>query len=151
MKREILTELNNIGSDMRDYYQDVTASWKTKTTFNVYLKVTPELISVYVDPKSDIFRYVDEGTGQRAGGSAYIIRPKRPGYPLRFRGGYNARTQPVARYDVGDGTSSGNYVSTYEVLHPGITPREFTKTAQENIKRRFKRDIENALRRGARR
>lgn len=156
VKRELAQTAFGLGQELQQYKTDVVRTWKNKPRFVTVIDITDNRITVLVDTKGDakdIWRYVDEGTGKAAGNRSddYPIRPKAPGYPLRFQRGYNARTQPVAAYDVGDGSRSGDWVATYEVRHPGITPREFTKQARRNLQRTFRREIENAIRRGIRR
>lgn len=151
-------ELNNtlieIALGLIAYYKDVTSRWKHKPEFAIETKISPVLIRVDVSAvgkNADIFGYVDKGTGKAGGfrGDRYPITPKGD-YPLRFQGNYNPYTQPVAQYDVGDGSRSGDWVSTYLVMHPGIKPRKFTEQAEANILKTFRRDVENAIRRGIR-
>lgn len=101
-----------------------------------------------------VWRYVDEGTGKWGKNhSPYPIRPKRTNKSglLKFQTGYSPMTAPVAKYNVGSGGRSGNWISSKGVIHPGIRPREFTKTINEELNPSRRARIENAIRRAIRR
>lgn len=147
-RRELSDELTELGNDQKQYFEEVTSDWKRKPTFKVLTIITPTELGYAViatGENSDIWRYVDEGT------QPHIIRPKSPDKPLAFRGNYSARTAPVAKAHVGSGTSSGAWVKTFVVFHPGNDARLFAETyiADNTMERR--RRIENALRRAIRR
>lgn len=128
---ELQTELMRIGSQAQAHYNRVVGTWENKPTFTVQVVEQRNVIQLYVRAQGEsarIWYFVDEGTGQYVeGGSPYTIRavfaPK-----LAFRGGYNAKTAPIARYNVGDGSSSGSFVQVDEVIHPGIRGRKFADT-----------------------
>lgn len=76
-----------------------------------------------------IYRFVDEGT------RPHIIRPKKPGGVLVFRGGYVAKTIPgyiVSRA----GGATGDTVFARVVYHPGTKPRKFTQTIMQRWQQR---------------
>lgn len=152
LRDELRLQLLDVGGDVKEYLEDVTADWKNKPTFALSVTVQDNRLAVTVYPQLDdagkIFNYVDRGTGKYgAKGQPYKIRPKAPGYPLRFQGGYSAKTAPSAQYGVGTGKASGDWVATYEVTHPGIEAREFRMQALKNISPEFSRRVNNALRR----
>lgn len=154
VKNGIEEELTAIGVEWRDYFNDVVSSWKNKPRFIIHYATNDREITleVYaVGNAADVWGWINRGTGKwGAKGQPYPIRPKQPGYPLKFRGGYNPRTKPVAMYDVGNGKASGEWRSPMEVMHPGIEPRKFDEAAQENIKPYFRRRINNSIRREVR-
>lgn len=147
MYTELQAEAEAIGLEGVAQFDKVVRGWDTKVRFTYERKVTAQYISVEIKPygkNAIIFTYVDQGT------KPHIIRSKGD-YPLRFQTGYSALTKPVAQYGVGTGQSSGEWISKYEVNHPGTKARQFTETYMRDIKAELARRIENALRRGARR
>lgn len=147
IKDQLRVELRAFGFDQMHWYEIVTAEWKRKPSFTVLVFVSKSEMGYTVQAigrNAEIWRYVDEGT------EPHTIRPK-GNYPLRFRGGYSARTAPVARFNVGSGESSGAWVSTYGVQHPGSEAREFSKTYITTNKLEFQRRMNNAVRRAIRR
>jgi hypothetical protein len=104
-----------------------------------------------------IWNWLDKGTGLWGPRKAkYPIRPRRPGYPLRFRTGYVARTKPnsfQARLS-GGGQATGPEARAMHVMHPGIKSRNWTpmlvdKTVEwffERLPYELEREIKRALR-----
>lgn len=152
--REVQDAVLQNAEELRGYFQQVTASWKSenKPRFTIRVKRGQDFVQwqVVATSNGDIWEWINRGTGlhgpKRA---AYRIRPK-GNYPLRFRSGYSPKTMPIARYDVGSGKATGDYVTTYEVTHPGIKPREFDSEATKNIQPKLTRDVNNAIRRAIR-
>lgn len=140
--------------DLRTYYSDIVSQWKGKPRFTIKRRKTDESIQVAVVAVGDGAQnwiYINYGTGKWGKRKQpYKIRPVRAP-ALAFRTGYNARTQPTARYDVGDGKATGDYRTAQEVTHPGIEPRRFIQEARANIRRTLPREINQVIRRSARR
>lgn len=160
VQRELRQVVQNTAQEAKDYLTGVTASWEHKVKFRRVMVVSATLIKASVQAvgkNREIFGYVDKGTGKYgARGAAYKIKPKNGGV-LRFRGSYDARSQPAAgkggapRANVGTGKAIGGWVSTKEVTHPGIRPRNFAQSFEEKLQPNFRRRVSNALRRAARR
>lgn len=97
-------------------------------------------LEVTIDDK--IYAWVSEGT------RPHVIRPKGPGYPLRFQSGYKAKTTPGSLTPSGGG-KFGPEVRAFEVHHPGIKPRKFVQVAadkvEQDIPRILQREIEREL------
>ena len=147
IKDQLRVELRAFGFDQAHWFEIVTAEWKRKPSFNVVTFVSKSEMGYKVQAigkNAEIWGYVDEGT------KPHIIQPK-GNYPLKFRGGYSARTAPVARFNVGNGEASGQWVSTYFVQHPGSEAREFSKTYITTNKLEFQHRMNNAIRRAIRR
>lgn len=145
VKIELKVELREIGEFWIRHFKQVTQDWENKPQFEYTLNTKSDLWLLTVFTDQQIFEWVDKGTD-----GPYIIRPRRATY-LKFRGGYNAKTQPVAQFGVGSGGANGPWVSTQIVIHPGIKPREFMKVAERDLKERFDRRIQQAIDRGIRR
>jgi hypothetical protein len=126
------TGLQNASDDIMSTSRDVVARWKNKPDFADEFTVTKTRMECLIKPKGarkviNIFKYVDKGT------KPHLIFPKTPGGSLFFRGGYSARTQPVAKYNVGSGQSFGAWVQSKGVAHPGNAPRKFLEEFMDKL------------------
>lgn len=121
------TALEKGAEDTRLKLETVVVTWKSgnKPLFVLIpAKTTATGIRVEImaqgdEKQLDVFKWVDKGT------EAHIILPKKPGGMLAFKGGYSAKTAPIARYGVGTGKASGAKVYSRGVFHPGTEAREF--------------------------
>lgn len=99
-------------------------------------------VELRVTINDQIYTWVSEGT------RPHIIRPKGPGYPLRFQVGYKAKTIPGSLTPSGGG-KFGAEVRAFEVHHPGTKPRKFVQVAadkvEQDIPRILQREIEREL------
>ena len=128
-------------------HERVTVNWKTDIEFKARKRINQKGISIFVFPAGEnkmIWVYVTGGT------KPHLIRPKGPGYPLKFQTGYKPKTAAVGKFG-GPGVSTGPTVRAFKVKHPGIKARKFEETIAADYKKVFSRDIENAMRRGLRR
>lgn len=124
--------LMNASDDLQSTQRDVVRRWKNRPDFGEETFFSPDVIEFTIKPKGSkkvlaIYKYVDKGT------KPHIIKPKIPGTYLKFRGGYSAMTQPIAKYNVGSGMSFGSWVSKSQVNHPGNAAREFMKDSMEKL------------------
>lgn len=159
LQRELLAELNATGKDIQKEFKNVVRKWKHKPKFVINTEIGRRLLAVTVAPEkfgkaNAIWRYVDQGTGKWGPKhSAYPILPKRPNKSglLKFQTGYSPMTAPVAKYNVGTGGHFGGWVSSKGVMHPGIEPRLFTKTINDELSPPLKQRVESAIQRAIRR
>lgn len=143
VKQGAINGLRDIGADWRRYYLLVVAQWKGKPRFDLRIATLQDRIQLYVMPAGEFAQrwiWVDQGT------EAHIIRPKLPGGKLKFQAGYSAKTKAVAQYNVGSGKSSGQWVSTQIVHHPGTEAREFGKAAARRVMPTIKPVLIKAIR-----
>lgn len=141
-------ELQDITRNARKYHQRIVGQWSNKPDFRMILIRSAKEMSgkVVIPDGGRIWRYVDEGTGgKRPGGHPYFIFPKPPNTRLSFRAGYSSRTRAIGKFNVGSGKALGAFVSKPFVLHPGITPRKFTKEYADSLRKTFRKRILNAL------
>lgn len=160
VRSELRTEVSNTSQEMKDYLSDVTSSWEHKPQFRRVMVVSATVIRASVQAvgrNRKIFGYVDKGTGKYGPkGASYQIKPKTAPV-LKFRAGYDARSRPPAgpgsapRANVGTGKAIGGWVSAKTVTHPGIRPRKFAESFEKQLQPDFRRRVNNALRRAARR
>lgn len=147
MTREVERTIDrDVKPELLTYFTRITDLWDHKVTFQARKRITPKGITLYVFPtgsNKDLWIWTSGGT------KPHDIVPKGPGYPLRFRTGYKPRTGRGYRYR-GPGKSVGPWVSTYQVKHPGTKAREFEKHIKRFYTPKFRRHMENALRRGVR-
>lgn len=137
---------NTVKPELLTYFTRITDLWDHKVDFQARKRITSQGITLYVfptGPNKDLWIWTSGGT------KPHDIAPKGPGYPLRFRTGYKPRTGRGYRYR-GPGKSVGPWVSTYKVKHPGTKAREFEKHIKRFYTPKYRRHMENALRRGAR-
>ena len=100
-------------------YRRTTSTWHHQPEFTAIREATPTSLSVLVGTDSEVYGYVDKGT------RAHEIVPRRPGYLLRFRSRYQAKTSPGV-LGSGAGGASGDWVRAMRVWHPGTKARGFT-------------------------
>ena len=142
------TTLNDIGREWDIRRQQQTSDWTTKPRFTHSVVSEDGLMELRLETNDNRWGWIDKGTGTFGAGSGrpYTIAPK-GNYPLRFRGGYSARTAPIAQSGVGSGQATGDFVTAYSVQHPGIRNRDFTKDYAERNRSAHIAQIENAIRR----
>lgn len=148
MVREVERTIDTVVKpELLDYFTRITKLWKHQVDFQARKQITAQGITLYVYPTGPhkmLWVWTSEGT------RPHTIVPKAAGYPLRFRTRYQPRTKPGYKYR-GPGKAVGPWVAAYRVQHPGTKPREFEKHIKRFYQPKFKRHMENALQRGARR
>ena len=107
--------------DIRADLDRSVATWEHNVDFDVSIQRQGKMVTTAIGTDDEIFGYVDQGT------RAHIITPRRPGYPLRFRSGYRAKTAP-GRIWAQTGGAFGNWVRAMYVNHPGTKPRRILET-----------------------
>lgn len=156
LRAEVLKEMTTTGDVAAGWLKLAVQNWRKKPVFVSRHRLSPGLIVVEVVATGDaavIYSYVDRGTGLYGDKRTSYKIPKtpNPAKPLRFRTGYDAKTQPVARINTGSGQATGNWVTKLQVTHPGIKARKFSEAVWNNLTPNFRSRIENAFRRAARR
>lgn len=122
-------------------YRRVVSRWTTKPVFSYRITINKDSIRLTVYPKGagrDLFLWTDKGT------KPHIIRAKNVPL-LRFRADYSAKTQPIAKYNQGDGKSYGDWLSAKQVNHPGTAARKFGEKFKKDILPDFQDAKENAF------
>lgn len=140
---------NTVKPQLLSYFTRITDLWEHKVAFQARKRITPEGITVYVYPtglNKMLWIWVSGGT---EGPYDIPAEPRPIGFPLRYRKGYKPRTGRGYRYR-GPGKATGPWASAHQVSHPGIKAREFEKHINRFYTPKYRRHMENALRRGAR-
>lgn len=133
-------------------HDEVVADWDTEIEFKARKFVTKSGIRINVFASGEnkmIWIYVTQGT------RPHVIKPKRPGYPLRFKwggpGSYKPKTTTAPSFGGPGEVQGGKIVRFPAVNHHGNEPRPFPAQIAREYKPTFSRDMENASRRGVRR
>jgi hypothetical protein len=148
------------------YAEKIVANWEHKPQFKARKSVGRGGIVLYVyptGPNAVYWIWTSRGTKK------HKIRPKTQrrfaaGAPegrggqfrkraklLAFPTGYVPKTTPRGPGYGGPGTATGPTVFAVEVDHPGTKARHFEEAWARWAKTWFRREIENAMRRGAKR
>lgn len=149
MQDEVKSSLERFRKPAVAEFEKVTDNWKRKPKFVAGVFITPsgDEISLFVEPAGENAKYW-EWTSR---GTRPHIITARNAPALYFRRNYTPKTQPgnPPTYG-GSGRSSGAFVRTLQVQHPGTTPRLFEEAIGGRIANDFRREVENAIRRGLR-
>ena len=131
--------------------EDIVSNWENPPKFVASLYIDEDKISLYVEPtgpNAKKWEWTSRGTpahliaaGTRVKGG---VKNK-----LLFKANYTPKTAPGPTWG-GPGKASGPWVSKRVVKHPGTKPRKFEEYIGKQIKADFKREVENAFRRGVR-
>jgi len=123
-----------IGADeFIEALEEITANWEHKPTFTKTFTRNGVKVDVEDNEAGDIFKWVNFGTGEKAGGSRYEIKPKKPGGVLSFTLGYTPKTTRSS-YG-GSGTASGPQAFAKKVVHKGIEPRRLDLQAKKKVQK----------------
>lgn len=150
LRAELHGALEITARELKTDHENAVSDWKHKPRFLIRKVIKKDRLDYWVGAdrrrkkEALIWLWVDEGT------RPHKIRAKNAPM-LRFQTGYSARTAPVALAHVGDGQAHGDWRSKQEVNHPGTDAREFTVTFRRKTEPKFRKRVENALRRAVRR
>jgi len=131
-------------------FEEVVADWKHRPKFGLRKRINRKEIAVFVFPQGEhkkIWEYVSRGTRK------HEIKPK-GNYPLRFMwggvGSYKPKTRAKGKFGGPGIVVGGELTFRMSVNHPGSEGRLFEETIGEDETPEFRRVVENAMRRGAR-
>jgi len=147
-KKELRAELDPLKKALLHDFRKIVKGWKSDVDFNARTFINVGFIAINAFPigeDKEKWVYVDEGT------PPHIITSKNK--TLRFQSEYSPKTlAKPARVATGSGAgeSSGKWISAQSVNHPGSTPRLFTVAISRDYKPFFRRRIEAAFKRVAR-
>lgn len=137
LARDLVFDFEDEIKEVLREFEGTVATWETPVTFKVVRKAKG---SVEVRTESKIYEYVDRGT------KPHKIRPKRPGYPLRFNSaGFRPKTAPRQLGSSAGTPAQPPTVRAMEVNHPGTDARDFSDTIATRSQARLKRRIEKRL------
>jgi len=122
-------------------------NWENRPGFKARKFITAGSIKVTVFPTGGFGKQLWEWTSK--GTKPHKIVAKNAPV-LAFPSLYIPKTIPAGGFG-GPGVYGDEIIFATEVNHPGTRPRRFAWFIAKNYKKTFRRDMENAMRRGARR
>ena len=132
----IVKEQRREARNVQREYEQVTRTWKNQPDF----EITEKDKNIYVETKDKVFGYIDKGT------KPHIIKPKRPGYPLRFNTrGFRSKSVPNKLTARAGSPAKPPESRPMFVKHPGFPPRRFTIMIRIRSQARFKKNMDKAL------
>jgi hypothetical protein len=146
MRLELMNGMRKFGTQVKQEYEKTVTTWNAKPTFGYEISLKGEGPTMVAGVTgggagAEHWRYVNEGT------RPHMIFPKGD-YPLAFQSGYNAKSTP-GLISAKAGGSFGEVVFARGVMHPGSEARNFDKVIQIEMEPRFKRAMEDAMRKAA--
>ena len=133
-----LNEMETIGREWTSYNARVVSNWAGKPGFVYRVVASRRLVyDLEIEPTGDNANkwiWTDRGT------EPHKIRARNVAN-LVFRTGHNPKTRAIARFGVGDGSSSGRLVKKREVDHPGTEARKFTETYASDNEQQIRQRI----------
>lgn len=131
----INAELDKLAEETRQLFTETARTWRRQPKFIV--KSSQFERKVYTLDK--IYSYVSAGT------KPHLIRPKKA-KNLRFRlGGFRAKTRPGVIAPSPGSRATGPFISTKEVMHPGVQARNFDDMIAKEMDRKIPKRIEDAI------
>ena len=149
LRLELLNAIRKVGRATRREFEATTKNWKHKVKFEMMISLKDGPTAL-VETEDKIYGYVDEGTGQAAGrGGKYpifagIYTGKSKKKVLAFPSVSRPKTKPGSLKS-GAGYRGKVDVAVPYVEHPGIKPRGFSKQIKKKMLPRFKREMERAM------
>ena len=142
--REFRVVANETERELRKLFDQTTATWEHGVKWIRRSKVSGRVVEVVVGTNDEIYKYVSVGTRPHL-----IPRTPKTAGALRFRTGYTPKTTPgVLRSRAGG--ARGDYAYAKQVRHPGTDARKFAETIAKEFERPFKKIVDDAMRRAAR-
>jgi len=164
--KEVRSYYNKLGNTMIKRLKKDVADWRLQPKFSKAVSVTRKKWSITIKcdrrtKAGKVYNWVDKGTGGKAGGSPYVIVPKRRGGVLSFDVPHIPKSVASAGgfglpgVVMSPGKVTQKHVYAQKVVHPGITPRNFTLSLKNEMKERgrpggFKSISDAAIKRGLR-
>lgn len=142
--REFRSVADETERELQKMFDQTTETWEHRVAWIRRNKVSGAVMEVIVGTNDEIYKYVSAGTRPHLIPSV----PKTRG-SLRFRTGYTAKTRPGVLRS-GPGGARGDYAYAKQVRHPGTDARRFAENVAKEFERPFKRLIDEAMRRAAR-
>lgn len=147
LRLELLNAVRKVGRAIEKDYKRTTKTWKDKPKFEQVISLSQPGPTVLVGTDSLIYKFVDEGTkAHEIWAGAYTGKSDKK--TLAFQTGHKSKTLPGV-LDARSGGKSGPWVHPPMVHHPGTEARDFTKMLEKQWKPRFKRGMEEAMVRAA--
>lgn len=148
-KREIRNAMKRFSRRMKKEFEKTTETWEHPVKFDEHTNLTPygETPSVSVTTDNEIYGYVNNGTEpHEIWAGAYTGKSEAK---LLVFGSYFVPKTKVRVIGSEPGDKGGPMVGVPMVNHPGTEAREFDKAIQEEMTPWFKKEMEQAMKDGA--
>jgi hypothetical protein len=158
VQKEVEKGLTELSKTVQGKFEDSVQDWEDKPQFKPVVQVTERRWRIYMlvskrNMAGKVFGWVDKGTGLRGGGKEYEIRPKKAKY-LSFTVPHSPVTLPNPAIAGFPPTGDPKTINAQVIIHPGIYPRNFTKTIMTWLKSKepgaFRSVIEASVKRAYR-
>lgn len=139
---------DRIKPELLKRFKLIVANWSSDVDFGARKIIKPDFISVSVYPKGadkKIWTYVTGGTRKHP---ITARRAKTLAFMWGGKGSYKPKTKPVGKFGGPGIVRGGKMAFPVSVQHPGTKARKFEETIMEDMQPEFRREMENAFRRG---
>jgi hypothetical protein len=138
VQSEVRAGLEELAQVVQRKFESTVADWDAKPKFETVVSVTRKKWVIYTKVAKNtkagkIFGWVDVGTGARGGGQSYEIRPKKAAY-LQFKVPHSPISMPNPSVQGFPPGGDAKTIRAEVINHPGIYPRNFTKTIVDWLK-----------------
>jgi hypothetical protein len=147
MRLELLNGMRRCATGIRHDFEETTKTWEHKPKFESEVSLTGPGPVVLVGTNDQTYQYVDEGTRPHPIFAGYYTGKSRARV-LAFAGTFIAKTVPGV---LGSGAGSRGPTDTFTpyVQHRGTKARGFSKMIQKVWEKRFKQDMQDAMKEAA--
>ena len=148
VRLELLNEMRKAATQVKKDFEKTVETWEKKPKFDTVIALGARGGSeILVGTDNEIYRYVNEGTKPHLIWAG-IYTGKSNKRVLAFRSQFRPKTK-VRVLKSYRGYKGGPTIKRPYVQHPGTKAREFDEVIAEKRRKWFKRRMETAMRRGA--
>ena len=126
--------------DLLSEFELTTAFWERKVKFERLISVGPTSIDILVATDDEVYGYVNNGTEDHYVAPIYVDA-------LAFQSIYAAKSSPNRIASHKGGASGPTVFSTDGHYVEGIEPRDFDKQIKKEMEPKFKKEMQNAMKR----
>lgn len=132
----VVEEMRQEARNVQREYEQTVRTWKNQPDFEIEEKDK----NIYVNTDDKVYGYVDKGT------RPHIIKPKNPGYPLRFNTvGFRSKSVPQKLIARAGSPAKPPEARPMFVKHPGNDPRRFTVLIRKRSQARFAKNFNKRI------
>lgn len=148
LRLELLNAMRKAGTTIKKDFEKTTETWEKKPEFELVISLRKPGPAILVDTDNEIYRYVNDGTKPHPI-FAGIFTGKSKKRVLSFPSQFTPKTK-VRQLRSFRGFKGGPNVQRPFVQHPGTEARRFDEVIRKKRTPWFKRRMERAMRRAAR-
>ena len=144
MRAALTSAMQKFGTVVKQDFEETTKTWDHKPKFEASINLRGPGPVLFVFTQDKIYGYVDKGTRPHDIWAGYYTG-KSEHKTLAFPSMFTPKTTPGS-LTAGPGSSGGDTVFTPYVRHPGTKPRGFSKGIAKQDLPKYKRAMEQAMR-----